>query len=94
MPLGNSGDGIGLSDSGDNTIGGTAAGAGNVISANGGDGIFATSEIFGDNLIEGNLIGTDITGTHPAGQCRQTASTSSTSRGNTIGGTTASRRPT
>ena len=62
--LGNSGPGISLTDSGDNTIGGTAPGTANVISANDGDRHFhATSEIFGDNLIQGNLIGTDITGT-------------------------------
>jgi hypothetical protein len=62
-PLGNTGHGIYLVDSGINTIGGTAAGQGNVISGNGGSGILATSEIFGQNVIQGNKIGTDITGT-------------------------------
>ncbi len=47
--------------SGDTTIGGTVAGSGNVISANGGDGI--RFMIGADNLIQGNFIGTDPTGT-------------------------------
>jgi len=42
------------------TIGGTTAGAGNVISGNGDFGIVATS---GDLVIEGNKIGTDVVGT-------------------------------
>jgi titin len=42
------------------TIGGTAAGAGNLISGNGDFGIVATS---GDLVIEGNKIGTDLIGT-------------------------------
>jgi len=87
-PLGNGGDGIGMVDSGDNTIGGTAAGAGNVISDNGAGGIFATSEIFGDNLIEGNRIGTDITGTVAMGNGGDGINLID-EFSNTIGGTTA-----
>ena len=86
-PLGNGGAGIGMTDSGDNTIGGTASGAGNVISANG-IGIQATSEIFGDNLIQGNKIGTDVTGTVAMGNATIGVDTFDES-GNTIGGTTA-----
>ena len=67
VAFGNGGDGIAMIDSGGNTVGGTAAGAGNVISANGGDGIRADSEIAGQNLIEGNFIGTNATGTKPLG---------------------------
>ncbi|MHB1558377.1 MAG: Ig-like domain-containing protein [Isosphaeraceae bacterium] len=70
--LGNHGDGIYMADSGGNTIGGTAQGAGNVISANGdpyygGSGILMTSQIAGYNVIQGNFIGTDLTGTIPLG---------------------------
>jgi hypothetical protein len=87
-PLGNGGDGIGMTDSGDNTIGGTAAGAGNVIAANGGSGIFGTSEIFGANLIQGNRIGTDITGTVAMGNGGAGIDMIDEAS-NTIGGTTA-----
>lgn len=45
-----------------NTIGGGTAGAGNVISANGGNGVEIDSR-FSDNVLAGNLIGTDFNGT-------------------------------
>ncbi len=86
-PLGNGGDGIDMVDSGDDTIGGTTAGAGNVISANGGNGFVTNTEIFGDNLIEGNFIGTDITGTQPLGNTGD-GLVLDDSGGDTVGGTT------
>jgi hypothetical protein len=56
----------------DSTIGGTAAGAGNVISGNAGDGMWAGGIFISlngntyvkapDDLVEGNRIGTDVTG--------------------------------
>jgi hypothetical protein len=62
--LGNTLDGVGIFDDGtDNTVGGTDAGAGNVISANGADGVEIHGSGTTDNLIAGNLIGTDATGT-------------------------------
>ncbi len=88
LPLGNYGSGIAMYDSGDNTIGGTTAGSANVISANTGNGIAPSSEIFGDNLIEGNYIGTDITGTLPLGNGGNGIALGDTG-GDTIGGTTA-----
>ena len=48
----------------DNTIGGTAAGAGNTISGNLGDGVHITGGS-SDNLVEGNLIGTNAAATAP-----------------------------
>lgn len=50
-----------------NTIGGTIAGAGNLISGNVGDGVVldGTAGNSNDNLIAGNVIGTDITTTLP-----------------------------
>ena len=62
--LGNNANGIDLfANASGNTIGGTSAGAGNVIANNNGQGI----EIFGggspNNTIVGNMIGTDATGT-------------------------------
>ncbi len=47
-----------------NTIGGTAAGAGNVISGNSNHGVFLSGD---NNILQGNLIGTDAGGTGPLG---------------------------
>jgi hypothetical protein len=62
--LENSSRGI-LIDSGaqSNTIGGTAAGAGNVISGNTASGIYITGVGSDGNIIQGNIIGTDFGGT-------------------------------
>jgi titin len=58
---GNNGDGIALlSGSSYNSIGGTAPGEGNVISGNNGNGIYLSMSPF--NVIEGNYIGCDLTG--------------------------------
>ncbi len=47
-------------------VGGVSPGAGNLISGNGGDGISIYNRPSG-TLVQGNLIGTDITGTSPLG---------------------------
>jgi titin len=64
--LGNGLQGISIEGASNNTIGGTIPGAGNVISGNQADGIFLTFHS-GDhpmgNLVQGNVIGTDFTGT-------------------------------
>ncbi len=71
-----------------NTIGGTAAGAGNVISGNTSDGVNITGSGTGDNVVAGNLIGTNAAGTaaiaNAIGVEVQGAAT-----GNTIGGVAA-----
>lgn len=53
---------LGYSSSSNNTIGGTAAGAGNLVSGNSGDGILVVPTTGAGNAIQGNLIGTDVTG--------------------------------
>jgi parallel beta helix pectate lyase-like protein len=58
--------GVAIVDSNDNVIGG-APGAGNVISSNAGDGVSLTLLGADDNQVLGNLIGTDLLGTHELG---------------------------
>ncbi|MDB5301728.1 MAG: Cna domain protein [Phycisphaerales bacterium] len=63
LPLGNSGSGIYLdTNSGGNTIGGSAVAARNLISGNFGNGITVQTSLPEANTIQGNYIGTDITG--------------------------------
>lgn len=64
LPVGNS-NGIHIGSSSNFNIGGTAAGAGNLISGNGASGIIIGSS--GPVHIEGNYIGTDWTGTQDIG---------------------------
>jgi len=66
--LGNFGQGV-LLDSGasTNTIGGTAAGAGNLVSGNGQNGVQIDGTGTTGNLVQGNKIGTDVTGTKKLG---------------------------
>jgi uncharacterized repeat protein (TIGR01451 family) len=61
--VGNSAAGINITNGSNDTVGGTAVGAGNVISGNGGSGIDSFSIGAGNDTIQGNYIGTDITGT-------------------------------
>jgi titin len=93
-PLGNLTNGVGMGGCNHNTIGGVAAGAGNLISANFGNGVhlyFAENVTNHDNTVQGNLIGTDVTGSvalgnHVAGVDIQNADA------NLIGGNTAAAR--
>jgi titin len=92
-PLGNQGDGIWLFESSKTTIGGTTAGARNIISANGGSGV----ELYesSNNLIEGDYIGTNsngttaYSGTSPLGNHSYGVVIDAGSTGNTIAGSTA-----
>jgi len=60
-PLGNGGDGIYALPGGGNIIGGAGSGEGNVISANGGAGVYL--EQSDNNVIQGNFVGTNAAGT-------------------------------
>ncbi len=87
LPAGNNGDGITLDTTSNDTIGGTTAQTRNIISANGAKGIHF---IFGTNtgiVIEGNYIGTDVTGTQPLGNNANGIDMFANASGNTIGGT-------
>jgi hypothetical protein len=58
----NNGDGIDIDDSPNNIIGGTTLGTGNVISGNSGSGVDILKAGATNNLVLGNFIGTDATG--------------------------------
>jgi hypothetical protein len=60
---GNKLDGILISNTTSNTIGGTTSGAGNVISGNTGDGVNIQGGGATSNVIQGNFIGTNASGT-------------------------------
>lgn len=64
--LGNNLDGVGLAGSSGNTIGGSTAGARNIISGNSNQGVSINCGST-DNTVEGNYIGTDSTGANPVG---------------------------
>lgn len=59
--------GIGISGAPANTIGGTTLGAGNLISANGDAGIYLIGAGAAANQVQGNKLGTDISGTYALG---------------------------
>jgi hypothetical protein len=81
--LGNGGDGVIVYSSG-NTVGGDTPLAGNLISGNAGNGIDLVGN---NNLVEGNLVGTDAAGTVALGNGGDGVIIFST--GNTVGGLTA-----
>ena len=88
--LGNSGEGVIILDARDNTIGGTAAGAANVISGNNRNGVqiqdgFSPGIPTG-NKVQGNFIGTNVSGTQPLGNSLGGVSIDDASS-NTVGGT-------
>lgn len=78
---------------GHNTIGGTAAGAGNLISGNFGVGIqffdHSASPYMEFNVVQGNLIGTDVTGSRALGNQVGISFDVRLATLNTIGGTAA-----
>jgi titin len=86
--LGNAGDGVAVSDGAtNNTIGGTASGARNTISGNDSHGVEIVDETTTGNLVQGNHIGTNRTGSAGLGNSEDGVSINAPS--NTIGGTTA-----
>ena len=86
--LGNAQVGIGILNASGNTIGGTAAGSGNIASGNGqvGIGLSATTGVATANVVQGNLVGTNAFGTSPVGNGTVGVGITGASA-NTIGGT-------
>ncbi len=85
--LGN-GRGIQILDAPGNTIGGTEAGARNMISANL-NGVLIDGANASGNVVQGNYFGTDVSGTSPMGNGGATIRLSAGASNNTIGGTEA-----
>jgi titin len=75
------------SGAGNNTVGGTASGARNLISGNLFNGLRIRGSGTAGNVIEGNYIGTDVTGTQPLGNGADGIGISDAASGNRIGGT-------
>jgi hypothetical protein len=75
-----------------NTVGGTVAGSGNVISANVHKAVNLTDAGTDDNVVEGNYLGTDATGTHALGNGGAGVSIADGAQYNTVGGTTTAAR--
>ncbi len=87
------GGGMTIIDAPNNTIGGTAPGAGNVISGNNGGGVNITFPDATGNAVLGNLIGTDVTGTVALGNGSiNSGVVIKSASGNTIGGLSAGAR--
>ena len=91
--LGNASDGIDIVyGSSSNTIGGATAGSGNVISGNGGDGLFLADPRTNNNLVAGNLVGTDGTGVKAVPNSDIGVDIIDNASHNTVGGTTTGAR--
>ena len=94
--LGNGAVGVFIGESSNNVVGGTAPGAGNVISGNVtlGVGIFvqAAPNMATGNLIQGNLIGINATGTAAVPNGSNGVGIGQNAAGNTVGGTTVAAR--
>ena len=90
-PLGNGFDGVFTINAPNNIIGGTTAGAGNVISANGSVGVQLYGPGSTGNVVQGNEIGTGSTGTAALGNGLDGIFINGATH-NTIGGRTAGAR--
>jgi hypothetical protein len=86
LDRGNGEDGIFISGGVDNLIGGASAGAGNLLSGNGLSGIEIWNSA-SNNTVQGNWIGTDVTGLNALGNTQHGICVSNSFR-NTLGGTT------
>jgi hypothetical protein len=88
VAVGNGAQGITISDASDNTIGGSVAGARNVVSGNGADGVLITGPTSLHNQIVANYIGADATGALALGNAGNGIQVTNGARLNTIGGNT------
>jgi len=88
--LGNSGNGVQISQTNSVTIGGTTSGSRNIVSGNNGAGIYISDS--DTNTILGNYIGTNAAGDADLGNTFSGVSMGDDAANNTIGGTTSGAR--
>jgi hypothetical protein len=93
IPVGNGRSGVGIGDEGyANVIGGTSSGARNLISGNALWGVFIGNPNSDANFVQGNFIGTDVTGIKALANTQEGIRIGYGAKNNTIGGTTSSAR--
>jgi hypothetical protein len=90
--LGNNGGGVNIVGGSNNLIGGTAAGARNVISGNNSAGIFLSNSSTNTNQVQGNYIGTNAAGTAALANSGDGIFILGGSHDNVIGGPTSAAR--
>ena len=90
--IANGGSGIFITSASGNTVGGSAAGVGNVVSGNTGSGIALFGSGTTGNLVEGNYVGTNATGTAAIANVSVGVIVFDGASGNTIGGSTSGAR--
>ena len=86
-PSANSSDGVFINGDNGTVIGGTAAGAGNVISGNGGNGLSSFGNLVGSSQIIGNRIGTTADGTGRLGNAAHGVVFTNNGGNDLVGGT-------
>lgn len=89
--LGNGFDGVEIFSGSNNLVGGTVAGATNLISGNLGNGVSITGPTANGNMVQGNLVGVNLAGTGPLGNALDGVGILDGSN-NLIGGTVAAAR--
>jgi hypothetical protein len=87
VALGNSLDGVSVENSGNNVIGGTTSAAANLLSGNGREGLDINFSGATNNVVQGNLIGTDVSGTNVLGNGRSGVNIFFGAHSNIVGGT-------
>jgi hypothetical protein len=87
--LANTGHGVFVDNTPNNTIGGAAAGDGNIISGNGGQGVRVDGPGATGNQVSGNFIGTDLSGSVAVANANDGVLIIGGASNNTIGGTAA-----
>ena len=86
VSIGNEREGVGISNCINNTVGGSGAGEGNLISGNSGVGVWIGGGGTTGNRVLGNHIGTQVDGTSPLGNSSNGVAISNTATDNIIGG--------